>query len=405
MPPVAFAASRRTLVLGLAAAAIARPAAARSAPPWAAVNTLVSRYVDAGKLTGACVTVRQGDRVATIARGAGAAGGRAADDRTIWRIFSMSKPVTGVAALTLVDAGKLGLDQPVADFAPAFAHVQVLDGETMRPARTVMRVRHLLTHTAGLGYNIIPDAIGRRYEAAGLRPGDPTPHDDTPRSLDEFGDRLAQQPLGADPGARYAYSVGLDLLGLVVQRASGMPFERYLQQTLFDPLAMTDTGFAVAEDARPRLSMNYAVRDGVVVALEPEGRSPYFAAPAFPSGGGGLLSSARDYDRFCTMLQRDGDGVIARAVARRAHTNLLPAGVVAEDGLAFGAGMGVVSRASATPGTEPVGSYFWGGAAGTYMWNDPVNRLSVVFMAQFMPSRAYPVWDELRHAVYADLAA
>lgn len=405
-PPVA---DRRAVLLGLAAAGLAPAIARAKAPAWTGTAALVSRYVDEGKLSGACVLVRKGEHLTTISRGAGGPGGRVVDERTIWRIFSMSKPVTGVAAMALIEDGKLGLDQPVADFVPAFKTVQVLEGEALRPARTEMKVRHLLTHTSGVGYFINEDAVGARHREAVLRPADPVAREGAPRSLEEFGARLATVPLGSDPGTAYQYSASLDLLGLVIQNASGMPFSRYLRERLFDRMAMTDTGFAVSESQRARLATNFAVRDGKLVALETEGPSPYFSLPPYVSGGGGLVSSARDYDRFCAMLLDDGafDGrqVIARGTARRARSNLLPRGVVAEGGLEFGAGMGLVSSGYAEADGMPAGSVFWGGAAGTFMWIDPVNKLSVVLMTQFVPSRAYRLWSELRTAIYADLAA
>lgn len=402
-------ADRRAVLLGLAAAGLAGPAWARSAPAWSRVSGLLQGYVAAGKLAGACVIVRRGQEVSILSHGAGALGGAAVNERTLWRIYSMTKPVTGVAALGLIEDGKLDLDQPVADFVPEFASPQVLEDGALRPARAPMRVRHLLTHTAGLGYAINDDALGARYREAGLFPGDPTPREGAPTSLEEFGARLAQQPLNADPGAKYQYSVGLDLLGLVIQRASGMSFSAYLRQKLFDRMAMTDTGFAVSESQRARLAMNYSIREGAIVPLEPEGKSPYLSPPAYPSGGGGLVSSARDYDRFLSMIAADGvfDGrqVVSRATARRARSDLLPRGVTAERGMGLGAGMGVKAEAGGGDIDLPVGAYFWGGAAGTFMWGDPAQRLSVVLMTQFMPSHGYPLWSELARAVYADLAA
>jgi len=186
-----------------------------------------------------------------------------------------------------------------------------------------------------------------------------------------------------------------------------VPFERYLKSRLFDPLRMGDTGFQAPPGAAARLSQNYGVRDGALTPLEPPERSPYLAAPPYPSGGGGMVSSAQDYDRFCAMLHNDGalDGVrvLSPATARRAHTNLFPAGIVTEDGSAFGAGMGIITPASAVAGQEIAGSYGWAGAAGTLMWVDPAHRLSVVMMTQYVPSRAYPVWAELKRAIYADI--
>lgn len=411
---IAIRADRRSVLFGLAAAGCA-PRFVAAPVAWREAEALARGYVDAKKVSGMCLAIRHGDAPVRFASfGAQAFDGAAADPHTIWRIFSMSKPVTGVAALLLVEDGKLRLDQPVGEILPAFAKLDVLENGVRRPARNPMLVSHLLTHTAGLGYHInTENALAPLYAAAGIKPGDPTPpragEAARPTSLAAFGDRLATLPLFAEPGTTYAYSVSLDLLGLVIERASGMPFETFLQQRLFQPLGMVDTGFFASPEKQARLAMNYGVsRDGVT-ALERPGQSPYAAPPAMPSGGGGLLSTAADYIRFNQMLMDDGvfDGrrVMRAATARLAHTNLLPPGVAAWDGADFGAGMGVANARSAVVGQEPVGSYGWAGAAGTIMWNDPVNRLSVVMMTQYMPSSAYPVWKELRTAVYRDLAA
>lgn len=413
MRPSLTAASRRAFLSGAgvtalgalvpATVALARP------PTWRRSAALLDSYVAAAKVSGVSLVIRKGAGTHVISRGKAAFGGAPADDRTLWRIFSMSKPLTGVAALTLVESGRLRLDQPVADFAPEFARLKVLDNGVERPARTRMLVSHLLTHTAGLGYAINEGTpLAKIYADAGIVPGDPRPRADAPHSLSEFGARLAKLPLGSDPGTRYEYSVALDLMGLVIERASGMPFETYMKTRLFGPLGMVDTGFSATPENAPRLAQNYSVQGGKVEPLEPAGKSPYLAAPAFPSGGGGVVSTAHDYDRFCAMLLHEGalDGarVLAPATARLAHANLLPSGVTAEGGMRFGAGMGIVTAASAQHGEEPPGSFGWAGAAGTMMWMDPGRRLSGVLMTQFMPSNAYPLWAETKRAVYADLA-
>lgn len=398
---------RRTVLLGLTAAALAPPAQAGVAvEAWPQTSALLARYVAERKLAGVVAVLHQ-QRSAprVLSYGAQSLDGPPADARTLWRIFSMTKPITGVAAMKLIERRKLGLDQPVADFVPEFASLKVLDSGAERPARTVMRVRHLLTHTAGLGYVINEGSpLAPLYRAADLRPADPNRRAGEPKSLDEFGARLATLPLGSDPGTRYEYSVALDLLGLVIQRASGMSFEDYLRTALFEPTGMNDTGFMAKPEAASRLAMNYGVRASGIEPLEPAGRpSPYLSPPAYPSGGGGLLSTAHDYNRFCAMLMNDGmiDGVrvLAPSTARRTHANLLPRGVLA-DKVHFGAGMGIATLASSEG--EPPGTYFWGGAAGTSMWMDPANGFSAVLMTQFMPSRAYPLWREFREAVYAD---
>lgn len=405
---------RRSLLLGAAAAVALAPAASarpRRQVQWTRARALLQAYVADAKVAGACAALRFGAAEPDYFEvGALALGGAAAKPDTIWRVFSMSKPITGVAALTLVEAGKLRLNQPVADFIPEFAEMGVLEDGKVRPARTRMLVSHLLTHTSGLGYQInAGTSLAALYQEAGLYPGDPTPREGTPRSLDEFGARLAKLPLGYDPGTRYEYSAALDLMGLVIQRASGKPFDTYLQERLFAPMGMDDTGFVVPQTKAARLSANYQVRRDGLRALEPEGQSPYFATPAYPSGGGGIVSTAADYDRFCAMLLNggvvNGRRILKSGTAHLAHTNLLPRGVDGEGGIAFGAGMGIVTRRSFEPGTEPPGAFGWAGAAGTLMWIDPVNRMSAVMMTQYMPSRAYPIWKEFRQAVYADLAA
>lgn len=412
--PFSVTAHRRSVLLGLAAAGCATAGHA-PAVDWSHVRGLADGYVAARKVSGMSVAIRHGDASPKYLNfGAQAFDGPAADERTIWRIFSMTKPVTGVAALLLVEDGKIALDQPVGEILPAFAKLDVLQDGVRRPATKPMLVRHLLTHTAGLGYHITTEnALAPLYAEAGIRPGDPTPSKegerDPPESLAAFGDRLATLPLFAEPGATYAYSVSLDLAGLVIERASGMPFAQFLQRRIFEPAGMTDTGFFVPQAKRARFAMNYGVgRDGLR-ALERDGVSAWNDPPKLPSGGGGLVSTAADYLRFNQMLMDGGvvggRRVMRAATARLAHTNLLPPGVGAWDGGDFGAGMGISTVQTAKAGQEPPGAYGWAGAAGTIMWNDPANRLSVVMMTQYMPSRAYPVWDELRTAVYRDLAA
>ncbi len=412
--PISICADRRSVLFGLAAAACAPRVDARPVE-WRQAGALARSYVEAKKVSGMSLAIRQGDAATRFLHfGAQAFDGPAVNERTIWRIFSMTKPITGVAAMLLVEDGKLRLDQPVGDILPAFAKLDVLENGVRRQATKPMLVSHLLTHTAGLGYHINTDnPLAWLYSAAGIKPGDPSPPLEgeraRPTSLAEFGARLAEMPLFAEPGTTYAYSVALDLAGLVIQTAAGMPFETFLQQRLFDRIGMPDTGFFVPPEKRDRLSMNYRVREASVTPAERVGASPYFNAPAAPSGGGGLLSTSADYARFNQVLMDDGmiDGrrVMRAETARLAHANLLPPGVEAWNGSDFGAGMGVTSARSIERGQEPIGSYGWAGAAGTLMWNDPVNRLSVAMMTQYVPSHAYPVWSELRTAVYRDLAA
>lgn len=416
--------SRRAALAGLAsfpALACAPGPRAQRTPrtSFERVRALIARYADERKVAGLSVAVHAGGETRFISAGTLALDTElpAAAD-SLYRIYSMTKPITGVAALLCIEDGRLGLDQPVADFVPEFGAVRVLTGEGAgtRAARTQITPRHLMTHTAGFTYHFFGTPLAQRYLAAGITPDGPTPilGEDLvppPATLDEFGTRLAQMPLDFEPGARWQYAVGLDLLALVIQRASGIPYEEFLATRLFQPLGMSDTNFFTPADKVARLSTNYGVEEqGALIAIDDRNASP-FAAPSMPCGGAGLVSSAADYARFCAMLlgrgALDGVRVAAAETIETAHANLLPDSVDANrwglDGARFGAGMRVVTAASAIDGEEPAGAYGWSGAAGTHMWVDPANQAFAVLMTQHMPADAYPLGTEFRRAFYADL--
>ena len=406
---------RRQFLAALGALA-ASPAWARSAR-WPKVQALLDRYVAAKKIAGASAALTVGGApLAYVNSGTLALGSSvAANEDTLWRIYSMTKPVTGTAAALLIEDGKLELDQPVADFFPAFASIQVaidparsLDA---RPAKTVMTVRHLLTHTSGLTYTIMGKGpVQKAYRQKGLfgfygqppKPGDGA----LPTSLAEFAERLATVPLIAEPGTVYHYSVSLDLLGAVIERANGMPFDAFLRARLFGPLDMRSTAFRALD--MNRLSTNYLVTPKGLLAVDLPGRTVFGTYPKLAHGGAGLVSSARDYARFGLTLLGDGAlggvRVMAPETARLVRSNLLPAGVTAlDDGSGYGAGGRVVTPAT-RDANDSVGSYGWGGAAGTSFWIDPRRRTMVTLMTQFMPQDGYSIRRELRDAIRADVA-
>lgn len=406
---------RRQFLATLGALA-ASPAVAR-ATRWPKVQALLDRYVAEKKIAGASAAFAVGGSpLAYINAGTLALDSPvAANEDTLWRIYSMTKPVTGTAAALLIEDGKLGLDQPVADFFPAYANIQVaLDPATRldsRPAGTPMTVRHLMTHTSGLTYTVMgKGAVQKAYRERGLfgfygqppEPGDGA----MPTSLADFAERLATVPLIAEPGTAYNYSLSLDLLGAVIERASGMPFDAFLRARLFAPLGMDSTAFRVL-DAN-RLSTNYFITPKGIVPVDRPGRTVFADYPKLTHGGAGLVSSARDYARF-GMMQL-GDGALGKVrvmkpeTARLVRSNLLPAGVTAMgDGSGYGAGGRVVIPAT-TGANDSVGSYGWGGAAGTSFWIDPRRRTMVTLMTQFMPQDGYPIRRELRDAIRADMA-
>ena len=419
--------SRRSLLRGgafltasaaLASLPMGRQAFARTGSvEWTKVNAMVDRYVSGRKVANMVATLGWGQQdPQTIARGTLALGGetRAGAD-SLYRIYSMTKPVTGMAAMMLVDNGRLGLDQPIAELLPAYADMQVqatYDGpltETV-PAQRPITVRHLLTHTAGLGYGIVQKGpIKTAYERQGLVPGQvsrlPIPGIGRAKAVDglaEFADRLAELPLVLQPGTKWSYSVGLDLMGRVIEVASGMAFDEFLRTQIFEPAGMTSTYFTVPESEVDRFTTNYAILNGTPLPIDPARASIYLDPPPFPFGGAGLVSSARDYDRFLRMLLGygaiDGRRVLSEAAVKLGTSNLLPETATTENTWVEGQGFGAGGRVSD-------GSYGWGGAAGTVGFVNYAAGLRGTLMTQYMPSEAYPIHTEFPNAVMADLAA
>ncbi|MBC7985921.1 MAG: beta-lactamase family protein [Sphingomonadaceae bacterium] len=401
---------------GSAAAPEAAPASA-----WPATRAYVESFVASQPIPGAIVAVGRGDEPPTYL-----AAGRVALDSTVlvdanslWRVYSMTKPVTGIAAMILVGEGRLGLDQNIAELLPEWASPRVLtDPATSldaRPAARPITVRHLLTHTAGLGYTIITQGpLLAEYQRLGLTPAhlgpDMQPRPDGPQSLDEFSRRLATLPLIADPGARWSYSMSLDLLGRVIEVAAGMPFERFLATRMFAPLGMNDTFFQVPPDKVARMTANYTIADGRATVTDPARGSVYEAEPPYPFGGAGLVSSAHDYDRFLAMLLGEGETQGARIMsaetARLAMSNIVPDGTDMT-GMFIPTGFGAGGRVSsvAMPGGEGVGTYGWSGAAGTHAWVDRANNVRAAGFVQHFPYDATDFGQQIARAIYADLAA
>ena len=422
--------SRRTLfgnaaLLGLGAAfaphaALAKPAAAASGK-FPAVTAMVDGYVAKRKVSGMLATLGFGqDKATVIARGTEGFNDRDPETLdTLYRVYSMTKPVTGMAAMMLIDAGKLSLDQPLSDILPKFAKMQVQvtpDGSItdLRPAKTPITIRMLLTHSAGLGYSIIQKGpIKDAYVAAGVIPGQiskvPIPglERGTPvGSLALFADRLADLPLVYEPGTQWSYSVALDLMGRVIEVVSGKPFDVFLQERMFGPLGMTSSTFQVPARDIHRLSTNYAIVAGTPLPIDPAEASIFAEKPPFPMGGAGLVTSPRDYDRFLRMIANygklDGKRVMSDRAIRTGTSNLLPAGVATKGTFANGAGFGAGGRVGLG---DAAGTYGWGGAAGTVALVDLKYGLRASLYTQYMPSEAYSVHADFPTAVMADLVA
>ncbi|MCC2981524.1 serine hydrolase domain-containing protein [Sphingomonas sp. IC4-52] len=408
------------------------PAAASATPArnalLPATQALFDGFVASGKMPGIVAAFGLGDsppQFVAAGRIADDAGAPIAGPDSLWRIYSMTKPVTGIAAMLLVEDGRISLDDPVSKYFPAFANMRVLTSPDTSldsvPAKNPILIRHLLTHTAGLGYSISAKGpLLQDYERRGIVPAQVNAQVEVkarltrPTSLAEFANRVAAVPLIAEPGTKWHYSIGLDVMGAVIEKASGMPFDRFVQARLLDPLGMRSTYWSVPASEARRLSTNYVFVGDNRAPIDPGATSVYLKPPSFPYGGAGLVSSARDYDRFLHMLANggtlDGRRVMRAETAALAMSNLLPAGVSFAglgDGtggamsarMGFGAG-GSVYLEDAPGGVPSKGTFGWGGAAGTIAWVDPVKKMRGTVMVQYFPAEK---WG-LRQSVPAALA-
>ncbi|MDN3644951.1 serine hydrolase domain-containing protein [Pontixanthobacter aestiaquae] len=386
---------------------------------WKSVTAAVNEYVDEGKVANMVATLGWGqDDYELINRGTLQLGGmKQADGDTLYRIYSMTKPITGIATMILIDDGKLTLDTPLADILPAFANMKVqkeYDGaiteDNLEPAVRPITIRHLLTHTAGLGYNIVQKGpIQKAYNDAELSPGQvsrmkiPGVSDQTTiKGLAAFADKLAEMPLVYQPGTTWSYSVSLDLMGRVIEVVSGMPFDQFLSKHLFEPCGMDSTYFQVPQAQVARFATNYGILGGNLLPLDPAAASIYLDEPAFPFGGAGLVCSPNDYDKFQRMLvglgEIDGNRVMSERAVRVGTSNMLPETAITKgtwvEGQLFGAGGRVTGTA-----------FGWGGAAGTAAFADIKSGLRAAMFTQYMPSTEYSIQQDFPKLVLKDLAA
>ncbi len=387
---------------------------------WPAVTALVERYVKSRKVAGMVAALGWGDKEpGFIARGLeGFKDPDPGSAQSLYRAYSMTKPITGMAAMILIDEGRLGLDQPLADFAPEFAKMQVAidpaKSLAARPAEKLITIRHLLTHTSGLGYAVIGrNKVGDELKRLGVNPGLVSKRklagvNDGPLTPgpDEFLRRAALVPLVAEPGSRWSYSMSLDVLGIVIGRIAGTSFEQFVAERLFEPLGMTSSFFQVPETATPHLTTNYVLFKGLPIAIDRPGKSIYQSPIPFAFGGAGLVTSPADYDRFMAMIVNGGAlggrRVMSEAAVRLGTSDLLPEGADLKgtwvEGNGFGAG-GISGK-----GKEE-GLYGWSGAAGTVGYAQTRLKLRSGLFVQYMPQDSLPVLKEFPQAVGADLAA
>jgi CubicO group peptidase (beta-lactamase class C family) len=383
---------------------------------------LKHRYVDPGKLAGTQLMIaRNGKLVHESVLGlADRERGTPLSSDTIFRIYSMTKPITTTAFMMLVEEGLVALDDPVHRYIPAWRDLGVFVSGTLGSFQTrrcdaPMRIVDLLRHTSGLTYDIQArtnvDAAYRELKIGVIGAN---------ISVQTMIDRLAGIPLEFSPGEAWNYSVSTDVIGYLIGAISGEPFEEFVRTRILAPLGMTDTAFYVPEDKRARLAACYAVNETGQVVLEDDPQtSRYLSRPAFVSGGGGLVGTAADYMKFCNMLLAGGTANGHRFLSPKTITlmtlNHLPGGRQLTEmsrslfsealyaGVGFGLGFGVTLDLAKTMLAASVGEYFWGGMASTAFWIDPQEDIAVVFMTQCIPSNHYPIRRQLRTLVYAAL--
>jgi CubicO group peptidase (beta-lactamase class C family) len=377
----------------------------------ARIGQAMQKYVDGEKLAGTLTLVARHGKIAYFEPlGLMDVEAQKPMERdTIFRIYSMSKPVTSVAVMMLYEKGEFLLTDPVHEFIPAFADVRVLTqmptGIDLVPPQRAITIHDLLTHTAGLAYGLEESYIDQLYQQAVWDPLQRDPE----ATLAKEVEAIATVPLAYHPGQGWRYSLATFVLGYLVQVVSGMPFDAYLREQIFGPLGMSDTGFYVPPDKIDRLATLYSpskeegglqVVDGGFRVTEPG---------AIPAGGEGLVSTAADYVRFAQMLLNGGALGDVRLLSRKSvelmTMNHLPAGVHPFDNRSsgMGLGVGVVIDLAQSRILGSVGTYGWGGAASTDFWVDPQEDLVGVFMTQLMPSGTYPLHPEVRVAVYQAL--
>lgn len=420
MTDMNFAADRRQFLAALAAI-VSMPSAALAKSPakHAAVSAMVERYVAEKRVANMVVAIggRKGppDYI-SVGQFEIGSGPKAGPD-TLYGLNSMTKPISAFAIMALIEDGKLTLDTPISDVFPAFAQLRVLtDPEKSletRPATKPMKVRHILTHSAGLAYDFnTTGALNELYRADKLgnwmriQPGGRS----GPATLEAYAEAIASLPLMFEPGTSWKYSIGLDLAVSVAEKVAGMPYEQFIARRLLLPLGMKDSFYTVPADKLDRLTAAYRRTDSGIELVETAKTSYYGFKTVIPTGGGGLVSSASDYSRFMAMLlhegQLDGVRVLKTDTARLMMSNLMEPGVIAPTSYGpSGHGAGGRMTTAATPIGEGPGTYGWSGSSNTQAWVDRNKGAYIVIMTQIRQWYPNPIFDDFVGAHYADLRA
>lgn len=369
------------------------------------ISPFMQGYVDSEKLSGTITMVARRGKVAHFecVGMMDKEAGKPMEPDTIFRIYSMTKPITCVAIMMLYEEGLFQLNDPVSKFIPEFKDLKVFVKETesgleLAEAKPEMAIWHLLTHTSGLTYGFDGNApVDAMYQKALVL---------SSKTLKEMVQKLSKLPLVHQPGSAWNYSVSTDVLGYLVEVISGQPFNVFLKERIFEPLGMVDTGFHVPAEKLHRFAANYLPAEGGKIQVFDDPATSLFSKPrTFFSGGGGLVSTTADYIRFAQMLLNKGELYGARLLGRKTlelmTMNHLPEGFHPFENKAggFGLGFSVAMDAAKSRSLGSVGSFGWGGAAATNFWVDPEEDIIGLFMTQLMQN-PYPVIQEFHVLVY-----
>ena len=384
------------------------------------LERVMQAHVDEGRLAGTTTLISRRGKIAYFeSYGLADIGrGKPMEKDTIVRIYSMTKPVTSVAAMLLYEEGHFQLSDPVSKFLPEIKDLRVYvsgegDAIETRPATREMTIRDLLSHTSGLSHGTLSTGpVADAYKLHGVSPGVQVPKGGHQvKTLTEMVTRLARVPLANDPGAEWRYGISTDLLGRLVEVISGKPLDKFFEDRIFRPLKMKDSSFAVPKGKLKRFAVNYSPSiGGKTVVYDDPKTSRYRKNPTFFAGGAGLVSTAEDYWRFSQMLLNGGElngmRLLSRKTVELMTMDHLPSDwpdIGPYPGSGFGLGFAVTRNVVRSRTLGSVGNYGWGGFASTWFWIDPEEELIVVFMTQLLPASAYPLRDELKTLIYQAL--
>lgn len=375
------------------------------------IEPAMQAFVDEQKLAGTLTLVARKGKVVHL-EGVGFRDREAKTpmtEDTIFRIYSMTKPITAVAALTLWEQGKFQMDDPVSKYLPELANLKVfvgMDGENMvlEDTNKVMTIKQLFTHFAGFSYGFSQSPVDKLYQQSALFSGE--------TKREDLLKEVAKLPLNHQPGTKWNYSIGTDIIGVLVERLSGQTLGEYFEQHIFKPLKMTDTGFYVPKSKQDRLAQIYVInQQGQTVPMENEPLGDYLSAPEIESGGGGLVSTIEDYYTFTQMLlnggEYKGERILGRKTVEYMRTNHLPADLIPFEPSSTGEGYGLAMSVTVDEqGANTMGSkgdYGWAGAASTYFRIDPEEQMIVIAMTQLMPSSFFSYNKDFKNMAYQAL--